>query len=277
MIITIDGPTASGKSTVARLLAEQLGYMHLNSGLLYRALAYLLIKRAEKYEATPKKPYLNDQQKISYFKKVVENYPELLDVQSIEELAAEEKLHYRFVKDKGAEVFIRHENITPYLKTILIDETSSIVATNAAVRQVLLAYQRELANKHNVVADGRDCGTVVFPHAQYKFFLTASLDVRAQRWHQGIALDQGATLDPRNSRSQESAFNGEGRQGDDMQPGSKQLSFEECKQIVAERDERDETRKIAPLKPAPDVYIIDSSKMTVQEVITEMTNVIGII
>ena len=173
--------------------------------------------------------------------------------------AAEEKLHYRFVKDKGAEVFIRHENITPYLKTILIDETSSIVATNAAVRQVLLAYQRELANKHNVVADGRDCGTVVFPHAQYKFFLTASLEARAERWLN--SHHQGAALDPKDSHNAQAAL----------------LSIEEVKKIIAERDERDSRRSIAPLKPAADAYIIDSSAMTVQDVITEILAIINIL
>lgn len=266
MIITIDGPTASGKSTVARLLAEQLGYMHINSGLLFRALAYILLKHAEKYEVLPKKHVTHEHEKVSIFKKIITQYPELLDVQSIENLIAEEKLHYRFVKDKGAEVFIKHEHITPYLKSPLIDETASIIATHASVRQILLDYQRTLADEHNVVADGRDCSTVVFPNADYKFFLTASLDVRAQRWAGSL------TLHPRNSRSQESAFNAAGRQ---MHPGSNQLSLAECKQIVAARDERDSTREIAPLKQASDAYIIDSSKMTVQEVISEMTNVIG--
>ena len=226
MIITIDGPTASGKSTVARLIAEQLGYTYINSGLLFRAVAYLLLKKAD-----------NDLDLLTH------DLP-MFDTQELENLMRDEELHYRFVKDKGPELFVRHEHITQLLKTPEIDKAASLVATHASVRQVLLEFQQELAKNHDVVADGRDCGTVVFPHANYKFFLTASIEVRAVRW-----------------------------QGEQEIRGKK-FTLEEAICLVCERDARDSNRSIAPLKPATDAFIIDSSHMTVQEVISEITAVI---
>ncbi len=160
MIITIDGPTASGKSTVARLLAEQLGYLYINSGLLFRGLAYILIKRTHTMMASDKLRHDDHKARIALFEKVIAKHPELIDIRSIEAIILKEEFHYRFVKDKGPEVFIRHEHITPFLKSPDIDQVASIIGTHAAVRQVLLDYQRELANNHDVVADGRDCGTV---------------------------------------------------------------------------------------------------------------------
>ncbi len=263
MIITIDGPTASGKSTIARLLAEQLGYLYINSGLLFRGLGYILMKRTHSLMASDKLRHDDHQARITLFEKVIAKHPELLDISSIEAIILEEAFHYRFVTDKGPEVFIRHEHITPFLKSPDIDQIASIIGTHPAVRQVLLDYQRELADNHDVVADGRDCGTAVFPHANYKFFLTASLAARAERWlnshHQGAALDHGFALDPKYSHGAQPAL----------------LSVEEVKKVIAERDERDSRRSIAPLKPAADAYIIDSSTMTVQEVITEILAIIG--
>ncbi len=259
MIITIDGPTASGKSTVARLLAEQLGYLYINSGLLFRGLGYILMKRTHSLMASDKLRHDDHKARIALFEKVIAKHPELIDIRSIEAIILKEAFHYRFVKDKGPEVFIRHEHITPFLKSPDIDQVASIIGTHAAVRQVLLDYQRELANNHDVVADGRDCGTAVFPHANYKFFLTASLEARAERWLN--SHHQGAALDPKDSHNAQAAL----------------LSIEEVKKIIAERDERDSRRSIAPLKPAADAYIIDSSAMTVQDVITEILAIINIL
>lgn len=234
MIITIDGPTASGKSTVARLLAEQLGYTYINSGLLFRALAYLLMKKVEVVQ--------NKKASIELFETALAEDHTFLDIHSIEKLC--ERLRYHFVSGKGSEVYLYDEPITHFLKSPEIDQAASIIGTHASVRQALLDFQRTLAQNHNVVADGRDCGTVVFPDADYKFFLTASLEVRAARL--------GHTL---NSQSNQ--------------------SFEELKKAVEERDARDSHRTIAPLKPAPDAFIIDSSNMTVQEVISQMMDILS--
>ena len=245
MIITIDGPSASGKSTIAGLLAQQRGWMHLNSGLLFRAVAYIFIKRSHKLAATDHDSHHSRGLDISNLKTMIVHHPELLSTQSLEKMITDEKLHYRFVKDKGAEVLINHEQITPFLKTPEIDAAASIIATHASVRQVLLDFQHKLCDHNNVIADGRDCGTVVFPHAQYKFFLTASLEVRAAR------------------------------HGCHLGPDQQKLSFEECLRLVSQRDERDSKRSVAPLQPANDAYVIDSSHMSVQDVIDEIIDVIG--
>ena len=245
-IITIDGPTASGKSTVAQLIAEQLGYVYLNSGLIYRGLAYILIKQARKHMASSRTKHIHEKGTLTFFQKVVTEYPELLDIQELEKLFQESNLHYRFVKDKGAEMFSGCEHITPFLKTPEIDQAASIIATHASVRQIILDYLRLLADEHDVVADGRDCGTVVFPHAHFKFFLTASTDVRAHRWCHALALQKEKVA----------------------------LSFDECKSIVESRDERDMHRSLAPLKPAADAYIIDSSHMSVQDVVGKIIEIV---
>lgn len=235
MIITIDGPTASGKSTVARLVAEQLGYTYINSGLLFRALAYVLMKKIA--------PDQSQKPSIELFERALTEDHAFLDVHSLEKLCA--PLTYHFEAGKGSEVYHYDEPITHFLKSPEIDQAASIIGTHASVRQVLLDFQRALANNYDVVADGRDCGTVVFPHADFKFFLTASVAVRAQRL--GHALNST----------------------------SSHLSFEELKKAVEERDARDSQRILAPLKPAPDCFIIDSSSMTVQEVISEMIDIVG--
>ena len=92
------------------------------------------------------------------------------------------EMRYNFTQTEGAVIYYYDENITPHLKTADIDLASSIVAMQPFVRQEILSYERTLADDHNVIADGRDCGTVIFPHAQYKFFITANPDVRADRW-----------------------------------------------------------------------------------------------
>lgn len=241
MIITIDGPTASGKSTAARLLAEQLSFMHINSGLLYRALAYVLYNDIAEHHKN---------MNITIFETILAEDHAYLGIQNVEKIC--KKFTYTFTAGRGSDIIFNGKSITHLLKTPEIDQAASIASTHASTRQALLDYQRTLANDYNIIADGRDCGTVVFPHADYKFFLTASLDVRVAR-HQGSTLYQGKALDPFKSH----------------------LSFEQAKKAVAERDARDSHRSLAPLKPAPDGYIIDSSNMTVQEVIDEMTNIIS--
>lgn len=232
MIITIDGPTASGKSTIARSLAQQLGYMHINSGLLFRALAYVLYNKVADH---------HKQMSIELFKEALNEDHAFLEVHAIENAC--KRFSYLFTSGAGSEILLCGKPITDLLKNPKIDQAASLIGTHVSVRQVLLDYQRTLANDYNIVADGRDCGTVVFPHADYKFFLTASLDVRASRLGRA--------------------------------EGTLHHSFEETKKAIVERDARDSQRSLAPLMPASDSYIIDSSHMTVQEVITEMISTIG--
>lgn len=219
MIITIDGPTASGKSTIARMLAEQQDIMYINSGLLYRAAAYVL-----KHNGTP----------VSHHKHLTQTEVDALFT----------SIHYTYTKEKGPIVRWHDTVITHLLKTAEIDLAASVVAVQPLVRQEILEYERKLAYQHDVVADGRDCGTVIFPHAEHKFFITGSLEIRAERWRRDQAL------------------------------AGKQFSLQESMKIVDERDRRDREREISPMVPADDALIIDTSHMTIQEVLIELITLV---
>lgn len=212
MIITIDGPTASGKSTVAQLVAQRLNLLYINSGLLFRAVAYALHAQ-NKLNQSPTK-------------------------EEIIQLFHSHTIIYRSIP--APEIMYQQHPITALLKNPLMDKAASIIATNPAIREALLEYQRELAHNHSVVADGRDCGTVVFPLAEHKFFITASLEVRAERWHND----------------------------------NPSIPLKSCIEIVRERDVRDSQRSIAPLKPAVNAITIDTSDMTREEVVSTILDTI---
>lgn len=206
MIITIDGPAASGKSSAAQLLAHKFSYYYMYTGLLYRALGYILVNY---YKFT-------DQPDMLLLEKILLN------------------LEYSYDTHAGITIKFNTINITQHLKTAEIDRLASIISEHPQVRLLLLDYQRKLAHAHNLVADGRDCGTIVFPQANFKFFLTASATVRAERWQKNQA----------------------------------QYTLQESVRIIQERDERDSNRAVAPLCQAPDAIIIDNSKLTLMETLT---------
>ncbi len=216
MIITIDGPSASGKSSVAFLLARELKYLYLNTGLLYRACAHALV-----YD-------------YGCFLEFLDN-PSRKQVDSI---ISDNKITYLFDDENGSRILYDSVDITYLLKKSPYDKWASLLSAQQCVRDALLIIQRNIALKHNVIAEGRDCGAVVFPHADYKFFMTASLEVRAHRWHYDQCL-RGVTI-----------------------------TIEEAQSWLRERDERDSTRKAAPLVIPKDARVIDNSSMTVAEVIT---------
>lgn len=223
MIITIDGPTASGKSTLACLLAQSLGYKYLNTGLLFRAVSYVLLFVRHK------------------------TLHELLAVSlsEVEELFSGADISYDYNALQGPSIFWRLENITCYLKEPTIDKAASLIGTNMAAREALLHYQRAYAREHNIVIDGRDSGTVVFPYADFKFFLTASLEIRSERWQ------------------------------NEQQKRGNIFSLEESMLILKERDDRDSMRASAPLKPAEDAYILDTSALSVEQVLQKMLQIIN--
>jgi len=209
MIITIDGPTASGKSSAAKELANRLGYHCLSSGSLFRALAYILI---EKFGNSLE--YLSDPR--------VEDIDAALDPRRFE---------YRIDQYGCGSVWFDGENISGNLKSNEFSHGASILGTHRVVRLALDALQRRLAKDLNIVVEGRDMGSVVFPDADRKFFITASLDERARRWQQ-VQKKRGETF-----------------------------NLDETRAHIQERDSRDRDRDIAPLIIPEDAVIIDNSNL----------------
>jgi cytidylate kinase len=223
MIITIDGPVASGKSTISRILADKLEYYYICSGLIYRAIAYLLVER---YGYSPET---------------------LVSVRAedLAECTNPKRLQYSYDALSQERIFFNHEDITTYLKDKFIDTITSLVSVNKDVRKAVTVLQREIADNHNVVVDGRDVGSVVFPKAQLKFFVTASVAVRAERWRK------------------------------DQERYNNHLVLDEAVKLITERDERDKNRAIAPLVVPDNAIIIDTSQLTIDQTIEKMMKYIS--
>lgn len=203
--IAIDGPAGSGKSTIAKQLAEQLGFLYLSTGKMYRAYAYIMLEKK-----------LNLQQLISQ----INNYK--IDINN------------DVVKVDGLDI----SNI---IQNNEISDLTSKIATDNNLRKIAVNSQQEYANYHNVVMDGRDIGSVVLPNAQLKFFLTASVKVRAYRRAKQLNLSQASIADLE-------------------------------KQII-ERDQRDFTREISPLIKTQDAIEIDTSELDANQVLIKMLDI----
>jgi len=163
MVITIDGPVASGKSTMARLLAQQLGFYYINSGMLFRAIGYLLVSR------------------YNYTSENIER----ATGQDILQLLADHVITY--IYHESAQIFVDGVDVTSLLKSAAIDRAASLVSVHEVVRDKVLRMQHEISRTHNCVVEGRDAGTAVFPDAELHIFLTAPLQVRAARWQKDQA------------------------------------------------------------------------------------------
>lgn len=213
--IAIDGPAGAGKSTIAREVAKQLGYIYVDTGAMYRAMALYLLKKDIRGDN----------------KDAVSQACQNADV-TIEYVNGEQQ------------VILNGENVTSSLRTEEVGEMASASSANKDVRLKLVELQRTLAGKADVVMDGRDIGTYVLPLADIKIFLTASTSIRAER--RFLELTE---------------------KGMDC-------NLEAIKSSIAERDERDTKREFAPLKQAEDAILLDTSFMTIEEVIH---NIIGII
>ena len=218
MITTIDGPTASGKTTIARMLAQKLGYYYLSSGLLFRGLAYVLVHD------------------FLYSPELINNPREHDIVKALDPRT----FVYVYNHEQGEQLFVHGKNITHELRGPTLSQYASILGTHVQVRAVLAALQHHIANDHDLVAEGRDMGSAIFPHAHIKFFLTASLEVRAARWQK----DQNAK--------------------------GKDISSEEARQEIQTRDDRDQSRAVAPLCIPEGALIIDDSEMPQQQVVEQM-------
>ncbi len=211
--IAIDGPAGAGKSTIAKLVAKNLDYIYVDTGAMYRAIAYELVRTGVDIE----------------------------DEKALTEACSKMKIEIKY-EDGVQQVYMNGENVTPYLRTEETGNMASKSSAKAPVRAALLDIQRNMAVKHNVVMDGRDIGTNVLPNAETKIYLTASADERANRRYKELT-EKGEEAD-----------------------------FEKIKADIIERDERDMNRDIAPLKQADDAHLVDSSDMTIEEVVETIMN-----
>lgn len=217
MIITIDGPSGAGKGTMALLLADKLDLDFLDSGALYRLIALSAI-----------------------------NHQVALDEEvDLSQLAI--NLEVRFVADepsKGARVLLEGQDVTEQIRNEEVAAAASKIAVLQAVRASLLERQRAFAKERGLVADGRDMGTVVFPDADYKFFITASSKERAKRRAKQLNIKKDSD------------------------------KIRALQKDIEKRDDRDYHRANAPLKPATDSMMIDTSEMRVDQVLLKMLEVI---
>jgi CMP/dCMP kinase len=206
-IVTIDGPAAAGKSTVARALADRLGWCFLDTGAMYRAVTFAAIRDGAD---------LRNEVDLS----------RLVDSLKVNVLAGR--------------VLLGEEDITQAIRGLEVTLASKFVADSPGVRRRLTNWQREFAAVHDVVTEGRDQGTLVFPDAFRKYYLTASDEERALR-----------------------------RVGEYRSRGES-VSFESVLRDQRERDARDAARAIAPMKPAPDAFVLDTTGLSVEAVVDRM-------
>ncbi len=215
-VVAIDGPAGTGKSSVTRRLADVLGFTHIDTGALYRALAYLLARQHVDFEAHPEEAVKLARSVHLEFKRQPEKNP-------------------------ANRIFADGKDVTEHIRTPEVSMKASRVSSIPGVRAALLGLQRRLGCVGRAILEGRDIGTVVFPDADAKFFLTASVDERAKR---RLAELEAA--------------------------GKDAPSFEEVKHQIAARDQADSTRATAPLKKAEDAVEVDTSEMTLDEVVSSM-------
>lgn len=209
--IAIDGPAGARKSTIAKLVAKELGYIYVDTGAMYRGMAIHFL-----------------QQKIGGEEK-----------EKIAEASRNANVSIAY-EDGAQQIYLNGENVTAKLREEAVGNMASVSSAVPEVRGQLLALQRNLAQKENVVMDGRDIGTNILPHADTKIYLTASVETRAKR--RFLELEQKGVM----------------------------CNMEDIAKDIEERDYRDMHRDIAPLRQAEDAIYVDSSNMTIEEVVKEI-------
>ena len=207
--IAIDGPAGAGKSTIARTIAQRIGFIYVDTGAMYRAIALYFLRRG-------------------------------IDGDDREAVAAEcpdIRVTLEYDDSGRQQVILNGENVSDSIRTPEVSKMASKTSAIPEVRASLLQLQRDLAESANVLMDGRDIGTHVLPDATLKIFLTASADVRAKRRY------------------------------DELVEAGSSCNYEQIREDIILRDKQDMEREIAPLKKAEDAVLVDSSDMTVEEVI----------
>ena len=206
--VAIDGPAGAGKSTIAKAVAAKLGFIYVDTGAMYRAIALYLLNHNIASD----------------------------DEKAIEESLDDINVEIAYV-DGSQQVLLNGDNVSKEIRREEVGNMASATSVYGCVRSKLLSLQRELARKSDVIMDGRDIGTCVLPDAQVKIYLTASVDCRAQRRYKELVEK------------------------------SENPVLEDIKKDISDRDYRDMHRDIAPLKQAEDAVCVDSSDMTIQEVV----------
>lgn len=215
-VLTIDGPSGSGKGTLAQQMAEKLGWHYLDSGAIYRVLAQAALK----------------------------HQIDLTDETALASIAGQLDVQF-LLKDGQLQVVLEDEDVSLLIRSEQAGNAASKVAAFPAVRSALLQRQRDFCQPPGLVTDGRDMGTVVFPDAPYKVFLTASAEVRAERRYKQLK-----------------------EKGIDS-------NLSDLVAEISERDERDTQREVAPLRPADDAVILDSTQLGIEAVLERVSALIG--
>lgn len=215
MKIAIDGPAGAGKSSIAKLVAKKLSFVYVDTGAMFRTVAYYFLSQGK--DPSDTEMVTEECEKISI---------------SIE------------YKDGAQHIFLDGTDVSTEIRQEEVGKNASVVAKNQAVRNRLLALQRQMAEKQDVIMDGRDIGTVVLSDAQVKIYLTASASVRAERRYKEL-VEKGETC-----------------------------NLKKIEEDIIARDEQDMNREIAPLKQAEDAVLVDSSYMTIEEVVDKIIEIV---
>lgn len=211
IIIAIDGHSSCGKSTFAKLIAARLGYIFIDTGAMYRAVTLYALEHGAITSG-------------------------IVDDEAVAAMLGDIHIDFRFNPERGAsDIYVNGDLVEGKIRTIEVSNCVSAVSSIAAVREKLVAMQQEMGRKRGVVMDGRDIGTVVFPEAELKIYMTADPMVRAERRYKELT-----------------------EKGD-------RVTLEEIYENVVSRDKADTTRKISPLRKADDAIVLDNSYMTLEE------------
>jgi cytidylate kinase len=208
LTIAIDGWSSCGKSTLARQLAQKLGYLYVDSGAMYRAITLYLMREGV----------------------------DLSDLEAVEQCLPRIQLDFTYNPDRGAsDIILNGENVESEIRDLAVAARVSVVAAIPQVREIAVARQQALGKAGGVVMDGRDIGSVVFPEAELKIFMTASPEVRAQRRLRELLVKHP------------------------------HITLEEVQENLAQRDHIDSTRAVSPLIQCPDARVLDNSNLSMEE------------